>query len=351
MSKPIRAFIVDDSAVVRKLMSELLVSSPMIEVIGTAADPIFAEKKMEKDWPDVVLLDIEMPRMDGLTFLRKIMAERPTPVIICSTLTERGARASLEALSAGAVEVIAKPKLDLQGFLSESGASVIKAVTAAARARPRQRPATMAGSLAPAPAAVRSGAMASMPRFNRQLVAIGTSTGGTTALEAILTMMPAQCPPIVVVQHMPEKFTTAFAQRLNQICECEVREAANGDQVKEGVVLIAPGGRHMEIRKGVSGYAVVVRDGPTVSGHRPSVDVLFRSVARVAGAQSRGIIMTGMGRDGAQGLLSMREAGARTVAQNEESCVVFGMPKEAIALGAAEEVIPLDSIPAYILQP
>lgn len=348
MSKPIRVFIVDDSAVVRKLMSELLASSPMIEVIGTAADPIFAQKKMEKDWPDVILLDIEMPRMDGLTFLRKIMAERPTPVIICSTLTERGARASLEALSAGAVEVIAKPKLDLQGFLSESGASVIKAVTAAARARPRQR-ATAGAARRPSSAANPS-VVTSILRNSRQIVAIGTSTGGTTALESILTAMPNQCPPIVIVQHMPEKFTTAFAQRLNQICECEVREAANGDLVRAGLVLIAPGGKHMEIRKTVAGYAVVVREGPAVSGHRPSVDVLFRSVARVAGAQARGIIMTGMGRDGAQGLLAMREAGARTAAQNEESCVVFGMPKEAIALGAAEEVTPLDSIPAYILQ-
>lgn len=349
MAEPIKVFIVDDSAVVRKLMAELLRSSPAIEVLGSAADPIFAQRKMEKDWPDVILLDIEMPRMDGLTFLRKIMAERPTPVIICSTLTEQGASASVEALSAGAVEVIAKPKVNLQGFLSESGATVIKAVTDAAGARPRRRalPETRRPSI---PNTARPLTPLHPNGGHRQIVAIGASTGGTTALEAILTALPSECPPIVIVQHMPEKFTAAFAQRLNQICACEVREAANGDVLREGLVLIAPGGKQMELRQGAASYSVSVRDGPAISGHRPSVDVLFRSVARVAGAQALGVIMTGMGRDGAQGLLSMRQGGARTAAQNQESCVVFGMPKEAIALGAAEEIIPLDAIASFILQ-
>lgn len=348
MSERVRVFIVDDSAVVRKLMTELLGSSPGIEVIGSAADPIFALRKMERDWPDVILLDIEMPRMDGLTFLRKIMAERPTPVIICSTLTEQGASASVEALSAGAVQVIAKPRLNFQGFLSESGASVIKAVTAAARARPRRR-------AVPRPSIPRNSVLRSTPLkpvhgTSRQIVAIGASTGGTTALEGILTALPSQCPPIVIVQHMPEKFTAAFAQRLNQICACEVKEAVHADVLRDGLVLIAPGGKQMEVRPAAGRYMVSVREGPAVSGHRPSVDVLFRSVARTAGAQAVGVIMTGMGRDGAQGLLSMRQAGARTAAQNQDSCVVFGMPKEAIALGAAEEILPLDSIADYILQ-
>lgn len=331
-------------------MAELLRSSPAIEVLGSAADPIFALRKMEQEWPDVILLDIEMPRMDGLTFLRKIMAERPTPVIICSTLTEKGASASVEALSAGAVEVIAKPKLNLEGFLSESGASVIKAVTAAARARPRRRAvperrgsSSIINTPGPAPVSQAHGK-------HRQIVAIGASTGGTTALESILTALPSRCPPIAIVQHMPEKFTAAFAQRLNQICACEVKEASNGDVLREGLVLIAPGGKQMEVRSTAGHYSVSVREGPAISGHRPSVDVLFRSVARAAGAQALGIIMTGMGRDGAQGLLSMRQAGARTAAQNQESCVVFGMPKEAIALGAAEVVIPLDAIASFILE-
>lgn len=350
MPEPVKVFIVDDSAAVRQSVAALLRSSPGIQVLGTAADPIFALRKMEKEWPDVILLDIEMPRMDGLTFLRKIMAERPTPVVICSTLTEQGTSASVAALSAGAVEVIAKPRLNLRGFLSESGASLIKAVTDAARARPKRRASTGSQSASVANGTKQAQPTKSIKGTHQQIVAIGASTGGTTALEAILTALPGDCPPIVIVQHMPEKFTAAFAQRLNQICACEVKEAVNGDPLREGLVLIAPGGKQMEIRSGAGAYLASVRDGPVVSGHRPSVDVLFRSVARVAGAQARGIIMTGMGRDGAQGLLSMRQAGARTAAQNQESCVVFGMPKEAIALGAAEQVIPLDAMASFIMQ-
>ncbi len=339
----VRVFIIDDSAVVRQVVSELLGQNADIEVIGSAADPIFAHRKMLNDWPDVILLDIEMPRMDGLSFLRKVMAERPTPVIICSTLTEKGAAVSVEALSAGAVEVISKPKVGLKDFLADAGAALSSAVRAAARAKVAQArpPQRLVAPLTTS--AARTGQMS-------PVIALGTSTGGTQALQTTLSALPANCPGILVVQHMPEKFTAAFAQRLDRYCQCEVREAVDGEPLLPGRVLIAPGGRHMQLKQRSDGYWVSVRDGPAVNRHKPSVDVLFRSVAQLAGPRSVGVIMTGMGNDGVRGLLEMRQAGALTAAQDEASSVVFGMPKEAIAAGAALEILPLDEIAAFILR-
>ncbi|WP_296930227.1 chemotaxis response regulator protein-glutamate methylesterase [uncultured Marinobacter sp.] len=345
MTAPVSVFIVDDSAVVRQVLGQLLMSDPGIRVAGAAPDPIFALQKMQRDWPDVIILDVEMPRMDGITFLRKLMKERPTPVVICSTLTEKGADTTLQALSAGAVDIITKPKLGLRDFLQAGGQHMVQVLKAAARAKlaavPRARPAAAPEPRAPAPVA--------MARTTDQVVALGTSTGGTQALEAVLTRVPADCPGIVVVQHMPEKFTAAFAQRLNQLCRCEVREAVDGDRVIPGLVLIAPGGRHMQLRRSGAQYRVGVADGPPVNRHKPSVDVLFRSVANTAGRNALGIIMTGMGDDGAQGLLAMRQAGAHTIAQDQESSVVFGMPREAIEIGAAAEILPLSQMAEAIV--
>ena len=350
MSDPIRVLVVDDSAVVRQVMSEILGKAPGIKVIATASDPLFALEKMKQEWPDVITLDVEMPRMDGITFLMRIMAERPTPVVICSTLTTRGAETTMQALAAGAVAIINKPTLGLKDFLHDSANDLVSAVRAAARANMRamvsMRPGEADKRVAAVPLRVAPSAMA---ETTDRLIAIGTSTGGTQALEAVLTRLPRTTPGIVVVQHMPEKFTALFAQRLNQICEMEVQEARNGQRVITGLVLIAPGGKHMSVKRNGAQYLVEVRDGPPVNRHRPSVDVLFRSVAKCAGRNALGVIMTGMGDDGARGLLEMREAGARTVAQDEESCVVFGMPKEAIKLGAAERVLPLSRIPEALM--
>lgn len=350
MADPIRVLIVDDSAVVRQVMSEVLARAAGIEVIGTASDPIFAMDRMKKSWPDVITLDVEMPRMDGITFLKKIMAERPTAVVVCSTLTGHGSETAMQALAAGAVSVITKPTLGLKDFLKGSSDDLIAAVRGAARANlralgtctaPRSRP-----TLAPAAPTESSSAMV---ETTDRIIAMGTSTGGTQALEAVLTRLPRTTPGIVVVQHMPEKFTALFAQRLNHVCAMEVLEAVDGQRVIPGRVLIAPGGRHMSLRRNGAQYVVDVRDGPPVNRHKPSVDVLFRSVARCAGRNALGVIMTGMGDDGARGLREMRDAGARTIAQDEESCVVFGMPKEAIKLDAAERVLPLDQIPGAMV--
>jgi two-component system chemotaxis response regulator CheB len=334
--------------------------------MAAVADPIFAMARMKLEWPDVIVLDVEMPRMDGLTFLRKIMEERPTPVVICSTLTERGAATTLEALAAGAVSIVTKPKVGLKAFLEDSSADLICAVKAAAAANVRTLKRTLSAQSArfvkPAarslteivrPAAdgtlpVRSGSQA-MTQTTERIVAIGASTGGTQALEFMLKGLPRDCPAIAVVQHMPEKFTGAFAARLNTVCAVEVREAANGDRLLQGHVLIAPGGKHLSLKRGGAYYYVEVADGPLVNRHKPSVDVLFRSFAKFAGANGAGIIMTGMGDDGARGLLEMRTAGAGTVAQDEASCVVFGMPKEAIRLGGVAKVLPLAGLGAAIV--
>ncbi|BDU75543.1 protein-glutamate methylesterase/protein-glutamine glutaminase [Mesoterricola sediminis] len=347
-SAPVKVFIVDDSAVVRQALSEILGKDRGIRVIGHAMDPLFALERMEKDWPDVIVLDVEMPRMDGITFLRKIMAERPTPVIICSSLTGKGAETTLQAMAAGAFAIFTKPTLGVKSFLEDASNDLTQAVRAARAARAAKliRPAPpKLGADAVLAAASGSEAMAvTTDRFT----AIGTSTGGTQALEYVLAALPRTCPGIVVVQHMPEKFTAAFAQRLDRICEIEVKEAVTGDRVLPGRAIIAPGGRHLVVRRSGAQYQVEVVSAPPVNRHCPSVDVLFRSVAKFAGRNARGVIMTGMGDDGARGLLEMRQAGAQTFAQDEESCVVFGMPKEAIRMGAADRVVSLSQIPELI---
>lgn len=348
--KKISVLIVDDSAVVRQVMAEVLGRSPEIEVIGAASDPIFAMEKMKKQWPDVIVLDVEMPRMDGITFLRKIMAERPTPVVICSTLTEKGAETTMHALAAGAVGVAAKPKIGLKQHLQDASDDLTHMVKVAARANVKRLQ-----SASPAPRKLSADAILpqsahSMARTTDTVIAIGTSTGGTQALETVLTALPRVCPGIVAVQHMPEKFTEAFARRLDSVCQVEVKEAKSGDRVLPGRVLIAPGGRHMLLKRSGAQYHVDIVDGPPVSRHRPSVDVLFRSAAQCAGKNALGIIMTGMGDDGASGLLEMRMAGASTLAQDEATCVVYGMPKEAVKRGAVGRIAPLGAIASEIIQ-
>ena len=357
---PIRVLVVDDSAVVRQVVSALLQRAPGIEVIAACADPLLAKERMRIAWPDVLVLDVEMPRMDGITFLRQIMAERPTPVVICSTLTEQGAKTTMEAMSAGAVAIVTKPKIGLKQFLTEAGDELVATVRAAARANVRRlgaRAAAGTALAAPMPVPVKHtadvilapAAARAMAQTTERIVAIGTSTGGTQALEAVLTGLPRVSPGIVIVQHMPEKFTAAFAARLDGLCEITVKEAAHGDRVMPGQALIAPGGRHLLLRRSGAQYHVDVVDGPLVNRHRPSVDVLFRSVAKCAGPNALGIIMTGMGDDGAAGLLEMRHAGAQTLAQDEASCVVFGMPKEAIKRGGAMKQVGLLAISGEIV--
>lgn len=348
MTGPVRVLIVDDSAVVRQVLSARLRENPGIEVAGAVADPIFAMEHMNKSWPDVVVLDLEMPRMDGLTFLRKIMEVRPTPVVICSTLTQRGAEKSMEALAAGAVAVIEKPQSGLKKFMETDSGDIVAAVRAAAAAGKRPRRTTPAPPVPAGPA--RATPAPPRPKSMVNLIAIGTSTGGTQALEVVLPALHPGVPGVVVVQHMPEKFTAAFAGRLDTMCRVHVREARDGDPVLPGQVLVAPGGRHLEVQRMDTRYRVRVFDGPPVNRHRPSVDVLFRSVAKVAGPDALGVIMTGMGDDGAKGLLEMHKAGAYTVAQDEATCVVHGMPREAVALGAVDRETPLSSIAEVIHQ-
>ena len=346
--KPIRVLVVDDSAVVRQVMLDVLGRSPEIKVIGTASDPIFAMQKMNQEWPDVITLDVEMPRMDGITFLKEIMAEHPTPVVICSSLTEKGAETTMQALSAGAVSIITKPKMGVKQFLTDASNDLVRAVKAAAQANLRRVAMPLVAAKLSADVMLPGG-ISAMAQTTERIVAIGTSTGGTQALEAILTRLPRVCPGIVIVQHMPEKFTAAFAERLDGLCDLEVREAKNGDRVIPGRALIAPGGRHMLLKRSGAQYIVEVVDGPLVSRHKPSVDVLFRSVAKYAGKNATGIIMTGMGDDGAHGMKEMFDAGAHTIAQDEATCVVFGMPKEAIKLQGVREVLPLENLPRAIL--
>ena len=346
--KRTKVMVVDDSAVVRQVVTELLGADPGIEVIAACADPILAMARMNGHWPDVIVLDIEMPRMDGITFLKKIMHERPTPVVICSTLTEKGAHTTMEALAAGAVAIITKPRLGLKQFLNDASDELIGAVKAAACANVKRLVAR--GQAAPAAPAKHSAdvilpaANRAMTQTTERVVAIGTSTGGTQALEHVLTQLPRVSPGIVIVQHMPEKFTAAFAARLDGLCQITVQEAQNNDRVIQGRALIAPGGKHMLLRRSGAQYYVEVVDGPLVNRHRPSVDVLFRSVAKYAGSNALGVIMTGMGDDGAAGLLEMRTAGAHTLAQDEESCVVYGMPKEAVKRGAVDKIVQLDHL-------
>lgn len=351
----INVLIVDDSAVVRQVLASQLDGVSGIRVMDTASDPIFARRKMQQQWPDVIILDIEMPRMDGITFLRQLMSERPTPVVICSTLTERGAETTMQAMAAGAVEIITKPKAGLKQFLQDSRQTLVDAIKAAASARlSRMADARRPG---PEPILAKLNADSVLPKSppgklfstTDRVVAIGTSTGGTQALEQVLTRLPVSAPGIVVVQHMPAQFTRAFAERLNGLCQIAVKEAQHNDRVMPGQALIAPGGLHMMLRRSGAQYRVEVRDGPVVSRHKPSVDVLFRSVASAAGPNALGIIMTGMGDDGARGLLEMRQAGASTLGQNESSCVVYGMPKEANKLGAVMREVDLAELPKCIM--
>ncbi|NQY48717.1 MAG: chemotaxis response regulator protein-glutamate methylesterase [Colwellia sp.] len=360
--------IVDDSAVVRQVISQILNDSTDIEVYAVANDPIFAYRKMQKQWPEVIVLDIEMPRMDGISFLKKIMAERPTPVVICSSLAEKGAELSLNALAAGAVDIITKPQMGLKNFLEEAAAQIKSVVRAAAKAR-LQKPlvspvitntqlsspeinnietkSIIESVLSNSNLAAETD-LVSMTHTTDRVIAIGSSTGGTIALEKILTALPATCPGIVVVQHMPEKFTKAFADRLNSLCELEVLEASSGDRIIPGRVLIAPGGKHLQVKRSGAQYIAIVSEGPAVNRHCPSVDVLFKSLANSAKQNATGIILTGMGNDGAQGLLTMKNVGSKTMAQNESSSVVFGMPKEAIKLGAAQKIVDLSEIAELI---
>ncbi len=352
----IKVLVVDDSAVVRQVLVQLLQADSGIEVIAAVADPVFAMQRMKMQWPDVIVLDVEMPRMDGLTFLRQLMQERPTPVIICSTLTEAGAATTVEALAAGAAAIITKPKIGLKQFLSETAHELTAAVRAAAKvnvkrlaARPErvalEAPAKNSADVILAPASGKP-----MLRTTEHIVAIGTSTGGTQALEFVLASLPVVCPALVIVQHMPPQFTAAFAKRLDGVCKINVKEAQHGDRLLPGWALIAPGGKHMLVQRSGAQYQVEIREGPPVSRHCPSVDVLFRSAARTAGRNAVGIIMTGMGDDGARGLKEMRDSGSCTIAQDEASCVVFGMPKEAIRCGGVERVLSLDELPRAIMQ-
>jgi len=346
---PIRVLVVDDSAVVRQTVLAILSKQPGF-VAEIASDPIIAMTKIAARRPDVILLDLEMPRMDGLTFLHKLMSEDPIPVVVCSGLATRGSEAAIHALEAGAVEVVAKPKIGVRDFLTDSATILIDALIGAARARVRQRKPVAMEPKRSADAMIKRISRAPLSTTTDKVVAIGASTGGTEALRYLLEEMPVDVPGLVIVQHMPEHFTAAFAERLNEICRIEVKEAADGDSVRPGRALIAPGNRHTMLVRSGGHYAVQVKDGPLVSRHRPSVDVLFRSAAQAVGRNAVGVIMTGMGDDGAAGMLEMRQAGAMTLAQDEASCIVFGMPKEAIERGAAEEVVGLSAMTGAILR-
>ena len=345
----VKVFVVDDSAVVRQALVHMLSGNPEIELIGSAPNPLLAMDMIRKNPPDVLLLDIEMPGMDGLTFLRQIMSTNPIPTVICSTLSTEGSRVALEALSSGAVAVLAKPKLGLKQHLEDSRHELIQTLKTAARSKPRGRP--VGNESTPKLQTARSPVLSAIHAFamNKPVV-IGSSTGGTQALEAVLTSLPADAPGIAITQHMPEKFTAMYAKRLDGICAMNVREAKDGDRLERGVVLIAPGGLHMQLRKQGGQYYVHVADGPPVNRHKPSVDVLFRSAAECGKADVLGIILTGMGDDGARGMKVLHDGGARTIAQNEETCVVFGMPKEAIKLQAVDDILPLEHVARAILQ-
>jgi two-component system chemotaxis response regulator CheB len=351
--KKIKVLIVDDSALVRQTLSSVLRTDPNIEILDTANDPFIAARIIQTEAPDVITLDIEMPRMDGLTFLRKIMRQHPTPVVIISSLTLEGSRTAIRALEYGAVEIITKPQLGTKEFIEESKIRLCDAVKAASKARLKNLNQHFSEiEVTPklsADAILSKNYPHSMIKTTEIVVAVGASTGGTEALSVFLQSLPSDCPGIVVVQHMPELFTKTFSNRLNELCRITVREAENNDSVLRGQALIAPGNKHVLVKRSGAKYYVEVIDGPLVNRHRPSVDVLFRSTAQFAGANSIGVIMTGMGDDGAKGLLEMKDAGALTIAQDEKSCVVFGMPKEAIKLKAVEKILPLDKIGPFIM--
>jgi two-component system chemotaxis response regulator CheB len=345
----IRVLIVDDSAVVRQTLSEVLSSDPEIEVIATAGDPFVAADRIAEQVPDVITLDIEMPRMDGLTFLKKLMSQHPIPVVICSSLAEEGAQSTLRALEYGAVEIVTKPRLGTKQFLEESRITLCEAVKAAAASRPGKLHASRTVEPKLTADAVLAPAGNAMIETTEKVVVIGASTGGTEALKTLLETLPADTPGIVIVQHMPELFTRAFANRLDGLCSITVKEAETNDTVLRGRALIAPGNHHLLLKRSGARYYVEVKEGPLVCRHRPSVDVLFRSAARYAGQNVVGVILTGMGDDGARGMLEMKQAGATTIAQDEATCVVFGMPKEAIKLNGVDKILPLKNIAGAIL--
>ncbi len=352
MKKKIRVLIVDDSAVVRQTLAEILSSDPDIEVMATAADPFIAAERIKDEVPDVITLDVEMPRMDGITFLQKIMSQHPIPVVMCSSLTEKGSETALKALEYGAVEIIQKPRMGTKQFLEESRIRVCDAVKAASQAR-LTRISSGTRPVAPkltADVIMEKPSSKAMMQTTEKVVVVGASTGGTEALRIFLESLPADCPGIVIVQHMPEGFTRAFSQRLDGLCRISVKEAADNDTVVRGRALIAPGNHHLLLKRSGARYYVEVKDGPLVSRHRPSVDVLFRSAARYAGKNAVGVIMTGMGDDGAKGMLELKEAGAKNIAQDEATSVVFGMPHEAIKLGGVDHVLPLGGISVEVLK-
>ncbi len=344
----IRTLIVDDSAIVRKILTEALAGEHDIEVVGTAPDPYVARDKILSLHPDVLTLDIEMPRMDGLTFLRKLMVSHPMPVIVISSLAQSSCKASIEALEAGAVEVLAKPGGPYS--VGELRLALATKIRAAASSRPRKRAPHAENTAAAPDKGARIAAIAPAGSFDpATVIAIGASTGGTEAIADVLTHIPEHCPPIVITQHIPANFSRAFAERLDRICQIRVKEAVDGDVLAPGLALVAPGDFHMLLRRRPGGYFVAVKDGPRVCYQRPSVDVMFQSVAEAAGRHAIGVILTGMGADGAAGMVQMKHAGAETIAQDEDSCVVFGMPREAIRMGAVDHIQPLANIPGAIL--
>ena len=352
--KKITVLVVDDSALVRQTLCDILNSDPGIEVIGTAADPILAAERMKTVIPDVITLDVEMPRMDGLTFLQKLMSQHPIPVVMCSSLAESGSETALKALEYGAVDIITKPKMGTKQFIEESRVRICDAVKGAAAARmgPLRAMRTMK-EISPkysADVIMEKPNTSAMIQTTEKVVVVGASTGGTEALKVFLEMLPEDTPGIVIVQHMPENFTAAFARRLDSICRVTVKEAQDNDTVVRGRALIAPGNHHALLKRSGARYYVEIKDGPLVSRHRPSVDVLFRSAARYAGKNAVGVIMTGMGDDGAHGMKEMHDAGAVTIAQDEATCVVYGMPHEAVKLGGVNKIMPLQNIAHEVLR-
>jgi two-component system chemotaxis response regulator CheB len=355
MKNKIRVLIVDDSAIVRNALTEIFRMDPEIEVMGTAADPYIAAKKIQVEVPDVITLDIEMPRMDGLTFLRKIMSQHPIPVVVISSLTIKGTQTALKALEYGAVDIMTKPQMHTKEFIEESRIKICDIIKAAAVSKLRRKVFSKNKTLEVKPKLSADAVIPkiktsySLPRTTEIVISVGASTGGTEALRIFLEAMPVDAPGIIIVQHMPEHFTRSFADRLNDLCDISVKEAEDGDAVLQGRALIAPGNKHTLLRRSGARYYVEVKNGPLVNRHRPSVDVLFRSTALYAGRNAIGIIMTGMGDDGAKGMLEMKEAGAKTIAQDEKSCVVYGMPKEAVKLNAVDHILPLDKIASQVL--
>jgi len=351
MGNKIKVLIVDDSAVIRQRLIQILSADPDIEIMGTAADPFIAASKMSVELPDVITLDVEMPKMDGITFLRKIMSQHPIPVVIISSLTTKGTETALKAIEYGAIEIISKAQFDVRGFSEEDSIRICDVIRVASKARLKRKSLAAKPLITPrlsSDVILKPVVSRSMIQTTEKVVAIGASTGGTEALRVFLEALPADSPGVAIVQHMPEMFTKSFANRLNDICKISVKEAENGDSIIRGRALIAPGNKHMLVKRSGARYYVEIQEGPLVNRHRPSVDVLFRSVAQYAGKNSVGIIMTGMGNDGARGMLEMKTAGAFTIAQDEKSSVVFGMPKEAIKLAAVNKIMALEDMAGFV---